>query len=447
MQKKICDTILYADHILTQNEKREHIENGAMAIHEGRIVALGTAQTVDTAWQSTTQKRFANTLLMPGLINVHTHASMTYLRGLADDLPLMQWLTEYIFPTEQKISREIVEIGAQLGFFEMLRTGTTACIDMYLAEDSVFAAAHKMGIRCQGGEGIFLFPSLGSSGGEATFDVVRAHAEKCASHPRLSTAVMAHAVYTTSPDLLQKCADLATELSLPIHMHVAETTTETAESLKQWGKRPVAVCEEAGLLRPGTSFAHVVDVNPNEIALLAKHGVSVAHCPSSNMKLASGVAPVAAMRQAGIQVGLGTDGAASNNRLNMFTEMREAALLHKVMPKNPTVLRAQEVLDMATRVGGRIFAGLHAHDSAQCLGVLEVGRQADVIGLSLHEPHMQPMYVPSSHLIYAATGHEVIFTMVQGNTVYTEESLHSSMYRELLEEMQKIRTWVWKNRK
>ncbi len=441
-----CDTLLLAEHIVTQNEQRESIHHGAIAITAGRIVGIGTAADMQKKWQAKEEKHLPHTLLMPGLINTHTHVSMTYLRGLADDLPLMQWLHEHIFPVEQKISREIVEVCAQLGFFEMLRTGTTACIDMYLAEEHVFNAAEKMGIRCQGGEGIFLFPSLGSSGGEATFDVVRAHAQRCAGKELLSTSVMIHAVYTTSPDLLEKSAALAEELFLPIHMHVAETSTETAQSCEQWGQRPVALCHNAGLLRKGTSFAHVVDVNAEEIALLAKHHVSVAHCPSSNMKLASGAAPISAMQKAGVCVGLGTDGAASNNRLNMFTEMREAALMHKLVEKDPTAMQAQQVLDMATRDGGRIFAGLQSHEDAECLGILEVGRKADIIGIDLREPHMQPMYVPSSHLAYAATGMEVRFTMVNGVTVYTEESLHGQTYTDLLREIDTIRTWVLKHK-
>ncbi len=439
-QQQTCDTIIYANYILTQNESRECHENYAIVISNGRIVAIADAQSVRNTWKAKQELNLSNTILLPGLINTHTHAPMTYLRGYADDLPLMKWLTDHIFPVEQKMNREIVRISAQLGFAEMLRTGTTACIDMYMAKDCVLDAAHETGIRCQGGEAIILFPTLGSSSGEATLDIVRKHVEQFQGKDRLSVCVMLHSVYTTDKELMAKSVALADELHLPIHIHVAENKDETAQSLKQWGMRPVELCQEMGLLRKGTTLIHAVDITLDEINLLAKNNVNIAHCPSSNMKLASGVAPVVEMRKAGLCVGLGTDGSASNNRLNMFTEMREAALLHKVFNLDATVMSAQEVLDMATREGGRIFSGLDSDSAKQRLGVLEVGHKADIIAVSLDEAHMHPMYEPASHLTYVATGMEVCMTMIDGEILYDHGKYTRFDYDELLKQFKKLPT-------
>ena len=268
-------------------------------------------------------------LLMPGLVNAHTHAAMTFLRGLADDMPLMDWLQQKIFPVEQGLTPDLVRLGSLLGFAEMLRTGTTSCVDMYIFEAAVLEAADKAGLRCLAGEGVFNFPSACCPDADAALACTREMAQRWAGHDRLHVAVMPHSVYTTTAAQLTACRELADELGLPLHIHLAETRQETALSLEQHGLRPVAHADRLGLLRPGTILAHVVDVDADEIALLARRGVIVVHNPSSNMKLASGVAPVPAMLDAGVRLALGSDGAASNNRLNMFTEMGRAALLHK----------------------------------------------------------------------------------------------------------------------
>ena len=432
---KHCDILLHASCVVTQDAKNTVIENASLAVLDGCVAALGPRAEVEKAWQGTQGLDLGEALILPGLINAHTHAAMTFLRGLADDLPLLTWLTEHIFPVEKHLTPEVVEWGTLLGHAEMLRTGTTACMDMYLIEDAVFRAARRSGLRCAGGEAVFNFPGAGSPGGEATLEIVRQQAEACKDEKRLHALVCPHAVYTTTPELLRSCADLAAELHLPLHIHLAESKAETAQCLEMWGKRPIAHCHDLGLLRPGTSLAHVVDVTEEELDILAATGVSVAHNPSSNMKLASGVAPVPAMLQRGIPVALGTDGAASNNRLNMFSEMGRAALLHKVCGGDPTLLPAESVLRMATQ-GGATLMGQPE------LGALAVGRPADLLALDLTAPNLQPMYRPVSHVVYAATGMETKLTMVEGEILYRDGKFSRFDYAALREEMAKIRRWV-----
>ncbi len=439
---QICDILIFAHYIVTQNDTRDILEDAAIAITKERIMALGPAHEMQKTWQAKEVKNLKNALLMPGLINTHGHAPMTFLRGLADDLPLMQWLTEEIFPMEQLLTRRIVEMGASLAFAEMLSTGTTASIDMYFAEDAIFTAAQKTGIRCQGGEGIILFPTLSAPNPYAALKRVEEQAAQYAQNPLIDVCISPHSLYTTDKELIYKCCDLGEKLALPIHIHMAETHTESAECLEKWHKRPIALCQEMGLLRKGTSLVHMVDITEEEVESIAATEVCIVHNPSSNMKLASGVSPVPAMLAQGICVGLGTDGAASNNRQNMFTEMSRAALLQKVHHKDATLMPAQTVLDMATRNGAYLYAGLNTQCTEDILGTLAPGRKADITALNLSLPNMQPMYNPISHLVYAATGMEVQLTMVNGSIVYENGQFCTFSYTDLLEEIHDIRKFV-----
>lgn len=428
-----CDTLLHAGVLLTQDDDRRVLENAALAIDGGRIVALGYSRDVTAAWQAREVLDLSGMLVMPGLVNAHTHAAMTFLRGLADDMPLMDWLQQKIFPVEQGLTPDLVRLGSLLGFAEMLRTGTTACVDMYIFEAAVMEAADKAGLRCLAGEGVFNFPSACCPDADAALACTREMAQRWAGHERLQVAVMPHSVYTTTAAQLTACRELADELGLPLHIHLAETRQETALSLEQHGLRPVAHADRLGLLRPGTILAHVVDVDADEIALLARRGVSVVHNPSSNMKLASGVAPVPAMLDAGVRLALGSDGAASNNRLNMFTEMGRAALLHKAAG-DPETMPARTVLDMATRGGAAAMSG----DG----GVLAVGRPADCIALDLSAPNMQPLFNAASHAVYAATGMEVSLTMVAGEVLYRDGRFSRFDYAALCAEVRDMRRFV-----
>lgn len=430
-----CDILLLASTCLTQDDSRTIIEDAAVAVGGGAVLAVGPRARVAPAWAPGRTIDLGEALLMPGLVNAHTHASMTLMRGLADDLPLMQWLTQHIFPVEQKLTPELVHLGALLGCAEMLRTGTTGFCDMYLMEEAVARAADQAGLRARVGEALFAFPSPAYRDLDQAVDVIRTLHDAYADHPRIGCIVMPHSVYTTTPELLQRARALAEELDLPLNVHLAESASETAQCLEQHGRRPVAHLHALGLLGPRTLAAHCVDLTDAEIALLADTGTRVAHNPESNMKLASGSCPAQRLLDAGITVGLGTDGPCSNNNLDMFGEMASAALLQKLLRLDPTALPARTVLDMATRLG------------AACLdwpdvGAIAPGMRADLTALDLTQPGLQPLYNPVSHAVYAASGSQVRLTMVEGRVLYHDGAWPELDYPALLAEVRGAARWV-----
>lgn len=437
---KNCDILIMADIIATQNATREYLYDAGIAVCGTRIESIGPRAELEKTWQPAVRRDLGRALVMPGLVNAHTHAPMTLLRGMADDLPLMEWLTKHIFPREAKLAPHMLEAGAMLGCAEMLRTGTTACADMYLNEPHVYRAFDKCGIKALVSEGIFAFPSIGCADPAGAFDVARAQAAEIKGHPRLRYAVAPHSVYTTSREIMEKCAALADELGLPLHLHLAETPSEVAQSLDLYGCRPVEAALQSGLLGSKTLIAHGVELDEAEIAILADKGASLGHCPKSNMKLASGAAPVSQAIKRGLNVALGTDGASSNNMLNMFSEMNAAALIHKLQSMDPTALPAQTVLDMATVNGGKALCWPE-------LGSLAPGGPADLTALDLRSPNLAPLAdgaSPASHLVYAATGHEVFLTMVDGKILYDNGSFTSMDYDGVLREAQEICNWLQK---
>lgn len=430
------DMLLFAKYILTQNSARDVLEDACLAIFQGKVAALGPAASFAQCTAGTTV-HLEHCLLMPGLVNGHTHAAMTFLRGMADDLPLMDWLTNHIFPVEKHLTEEIVEIGTLLGCAEMLATGTTACQDMYLLTQAACRAMDTAGIKARVGEGIFSFPSPAYATEEEAFALLEEQVRHWQGHARVRLVVAPHSVYTTTAPLLERCLGFARQHTLPLHIHLAETASEIEQSQSMHGLRPVAYCERLGLLGQNTSIAHGVMLTAEEIALLARREVPVVHNPKSNMKLASGVAPVPAMHAAGVAVALGTDGAASNNTLNMFAEMNACALLHKAVGHNPTLVPAQAVLDMATLGGATALAW-------EGLGCLQPGAPADIIALDMRHPNMQPCFNPVSQVVYAASGHEVCLTVVDGHIVYQDGLYTTIDYPALLQEMQGLVCWVRK---
>ena len=430
-----CQTLVHAGVLVTQDAERRVLSPGALAIADGIILDVGPAEELAARWQPRERLDLGNMLVLPGLVNAHSHAAMTFLRGLADDMPLMEWLTQRIFPVEARLDADIVRLGSLLGFAEMLRTGTTAAMDMYLFEGAVLEAADTAGLRCVGGEAVFGFPSAAYPDAAAALAATRGLAERYAGHERISVAVNCHSVYTTTPEIMAACRDLALELDLPFHMHLSETRDETARCVAEHGRRPVEYCRSLGVLEARCTFAHVVDVNEAELDLLAAAGAAVVHNPSSNMKLASGVAPVPAMLARGLTVALGTDGPASNNQCNLFQEMGRAALMHKLVSGDPASVPAAAVLDMAT-LGGA--AALRAPQ----LGALAPGMAADLIALDLAEPNLQPMYAPVSHLVYAATGHEVRLAMVAGEVLYRDGRFSRFDYDALRREVRALKDFV-----
>lgn len=430
-----CQTLIHAGILITQNKGRDVREDAGIALKDGIVQQTGDWLVMRQEWQAEEELDLGDCLVMPGLINSHTHGAMTFLRGLADDQPLMSWLNDTVFPVEARLTPEITRLGALLGHAEMLATGTTACVDMYIHEASVLDAAATSGIRCLGGEAIFQFPSAACASWQDAIGETRRLAEKYAGHERIRVAVNPHSVYTTTPEILAACSELAVELALPLHTHLAETQTETRTSLEQHGRRPVDHCLACGLMQARLIAAHLVDIEPEEARLLAAHAVSGCHNPSSNMKLASGAAPVTELLEAGVKVGIGTDGPASNNQLNMFAEMGRAALLQKLVRGDPGVLPAQTVLDMATLGGAAVFG-----DPA--LGSIKPGSSADLIALELSRPNLQPVHNPVAQVVYAASGHEVVMTMIAGEVVYRNGRFTRFDYPALLKEVQGFRDFV-----
>lgn len=429
-----CDYLLRADYVLTLNERRELIEKGAIAVAGSGIAAVGPRAEVESEWRGRSEIDLGESLLMPGLINAHTHSPMTFLRGLADDSPLLDWLRNTVFPIEARLNREIVELGALLGYAEMLATGTTACVDMYMFADAVFAAARQAGIRCLGGEAVFSFPSAACAGPDEALDVTRDLADKYAGDPLISVAVNPHSVYTADARVLRASADLARERELPLHIHLAETKDETRLCVERNGARPVAWAAEQGVFETRALAAHLVDIDATEAAFLASRGAVAIHNPGSNMKLASGVAPVPALLDAGVAVALGTDGPASNNTLNMFAEMNRAALLHKLASGKAETLPAAKVIELATLGGARALGD-------PSLGSLETGKTADIIAIALDKPNTRPFYQAESQLVYAASGHECRLTMVGGEIRYRDGE-YAFDYEGLIKEIDRLRKFA-----
>jgi 5-methylthioadenosine/S-adenosylhomocysteine deaminase len=371
-------------------------------------------------------------IVMPGLINTHTHATMTLFRGFADDLPLMTWLYDYIFPAEAKfLDREFVYLGTMLAAWEMTRSGTTAFCDGYFYEDQVGRAAKEVGIRAWLGEGILQFPSPSLSDPNKTIEHSRRFIGRWLNDDLVRPTVFPHAVYTCTPELLTKAYGLAEEFDLVYQIHLSETAAEVRQVVEKYGMTPVRLLESLGCLSTRTLAAHCVAIENDEIELLAKRGVSVAHNAESNMKLASGVAPVPAMIAAGVNVTIGTDGCASNNNLDMITEISTVAKLHKISPMDPTVLDECTALSLMTENAARALR-LDA-------GRLEEGKLADIITLDGRAPNLVPVYNPVSHVIYSASGANVKDVVINGKIVVRDYSSLTVDEEALVRECRKIK--------
>ena len=430
-----CDLLLKAEYLLTQDDTRRVVNDAFLAIRNGTIAGLGSAHE-SASWQPKEERDLGHALILPGLINAHTHTAMTFLRGFADDLPLLTWLQQKIFPVEAHLTRELVRTFSLLGFAEMLASGTTSCLDMYIFEEEVLAAARTSGIGLSLGEGIFAFPSACCQSWRDSLEVTESLAEACASSRRHSVFVSPHSVYTTNPEILKACCDLADRRNLPLHIHLAESQAEVEQCQTQRGASPVTYVHDLALLDRPCTLAHVVEATEKELDLLARAPDCVlVHNPTSNMKLASGIARIPEARARALPVALGTDGPASNNCLNMFSEMKLAALLHKVTHKNPELIPAQEALDFATLGGAK---ALHRQD----IGSLTVGKRADLTVLDLTRPNLQPLYAPLSHVVYAASGHEVILTVVEGEILYENGRYTRFSYDDLLDEVRRLRDFL-----
>lgn len=436
MEKQTCDLLVTASRLLTGTDQGSMAGNAGVAVRDGKILETGRAEELETKWKAADRKDLGNALLMPGLVNAHTHVPMTFLRGFADDLPLMEWLTKHIFPVEAHLTDKIVSLGARLGMYEMMRTGTTAFVDSYLLEAHVLQEAERMGMRCAGGEAVFAFPSPAYADWNGAEALYRELAKRFPGRGRVQAAVMPHSVYTTSDDVLKRCMKLAEELDLMLHIHLSESAGEVEQcrSLHQ-GRRPVEYARDMGLLNSRTVLAHMVDVTDGELETVAASGAAIAHNPVSNLKLASGFARVQDMLDAGISVSMGTDGACSNNSLDMFETMKLTALLAKGRTGDATAVPAMQALRMATAEGARIFR-------IPGLGTLSPGAPADMIALNLDEPNLCPIFNEASHAVYAASGKDCMFTMVDGKILYDRGRYADGLYADTAAEMQDLVAWV-----
>ena len=406
--------------ILTMNAQGTVIENGTLHAQDGRIAYCGPREGAPAAQAGAVRELDARGgLILPGLINCHTHAAMTLLRGLADDLPLDVWLGEHIFPAEKNLDEEAVYWGSMLACLEMITSGTTSFCDMYLFAPQVARAAVDAGLRAVVGEVIYDFPSPGYGELDNGFKVTRELIDTYRDHPRVRGAIMPHALYTCSRPLMERAAALSADTGADVNIHLAENAGETAQVLEKWDARPLEVLDGLGMLNGRLWVDHGVDLNTGEIERMVDAGARVAHCPESNMKLANGAAPIADMLAAGLKVGLGTDGCASNNDLDMFGEMDSSAKLAKAVNLDPTVAPAQDVLAMATSRAGAVF-GLPGE-----LGVLTPGALADVIVVDTNQPHLTPMYNPASHLVYAARGGDVMHTVCHGQVLMADRKVEA----------------------
>ena len=391
------------------------LENGFLCVRGDTISHIGVKG--EESFEATKVIDAQGGLILPGLVNGHTHAAMSLLRGLADDLPLMQWLNNYIFPVERKMDADFVYAGTLLACAEMIMSGTTTFCDMYLFEDEVARAAQKAGMRCLVGEVLYDFPSPNYGPIEKGFEYTQWLIQKWHGDPLVSIAVEPHSLYICSPDLLTTANELALNHNVPLVIHVAETLNEVAQVKEKYGKTPVEHLHALGLLGPHLIADHCVHLNESDISKMAEHRAKAIDNPESNMKLASGIAPVPELLAQGVTVGLGTDGCASNNNLDLFTEMDTAAKIHKIQNMDPTVTDAVTVLRMAT------IEGAKALGFEDITGSLEQGKRADVIVIDTHKPHLTPMYNPASHLVYAARGSDVSTSIINGKVVMEDRKL------------------------
>ncbi|TIH20025.1 amidohydrolase [Marinifilum sp. JC120] len=437
MQPSKCDLIIKGSYILTQNEERDLIKDGAIAVSGKMISAVGKCSEIEQNWIADETVDCGKSVVLPGLINSHTHVPMTLMRGVADDLPLLDWLHNYMFPIESGLTKDLVELGARLGCAEMLASGTTAFLDGYMYEDVVGKAVDEIGLKAVLGEGFFKFPSPFFETAQNAWDTIEALHNKFAGHERIKTSVTPHAIFTTDPDQLAESMKLAERLDLLWQIHAAESVPETKLTLETFGKRPIEILKDYGLLRERTRLHHCVDVTDEEIEWIKDAGTMIAHNPQSNLKLGSGICPLTKFLDAGVNAGLGTDGAASNNNLDMFDEMRTAAMLQKGFLQDPEAMPAQTVLDMAT-LSGADFLGF------MDTGTIKSSQKADIVAIDMDKMHLKPVYNPLSHVIYSAGGQDVCLTVCDGKVLYRDGDFFTVDVETISREAEKAVEWALK---
>jgi len=417
-RKTTVDVIIRGGIIVTMDGARRVIENGGVAIKSGRIIAIGGTNEIDRTYAAREVVNASGKVVIPGLINGHTHVPMTLFRGLADDLDLQEWLTKYIFPAEARnVTEDFVRVGTRLGLAEMIRSGTTTYCDMYYFEDAIADETFKAGMRGVLGETVIDFPVADNKTNAEAMAYVEKFVSQWKGNSLIVPAIAPHAPYTVSEEHLKAIRAFSDRTGAPIVTHISETKREVDNSLKAKGATPIDYLNRIGFLNNRVIAAHVVWPSEEELNLLKRLGVGVVHNPQSNMKLASGVAPVPEMLKRDLQVGLGTDGAASNNDLNLWEEMDTAAKLHKVISKDPKVISAEEAFEMATIRGAR---ALHLEHE---IGSIEKGKRADLVVVDLDDLNQTPYYNIYSDLVYATKAADVRTVIIEGRVVLRDHRL------------------------
>jgi 5-methylthioadenosine/S-adenosylhomocysteine deaminase len=401
--------VIVARTVITENAAHDVLSPGAVAVNGTDIVAVDRPDAIAARYAPAATIDASDQIVLPGLVNTHTHAPMVMFRGLADDLALMDWLQKYIFPAEAKtVTPEFVRIGTRLAALEMIESGTTTYADMYYFEEEIAKATREAGLRGVLGETIIGFPVPDAKTPADGLARTERFIQAFRNDPLITPAVAPHALYTNDRTSLLACTALARKYGVPIIIHVGETEDELKDAEKKYQTTPVQYLESIGFWGQRTLAAHGVWVNDEDIRILKRRGVGVAHNPESNMKLASGTAPVAKYLAAGVALGLGTDGAASNNDLDMFEAMRQASFLAKLATRDPTAVPAATALELAT-IGGARALGME-----KTIGSLEPGKRADLIAVSMRAARQTPLYDPVSHLVYVTRGDDVRTTIVNG---------------------------------
>ncbi len=414
---------------VTVDDNHSVIEKAGIAINNGKIVALDKIENLAQSYKAKRTISAKNKMAIPGLINAHTHAAMVYFRGLADDLPLKEWLENHIWPAEaQYVNAEFIRKAVKLAALEMLKSGTTTFCDMYFLPGVAVESLEEMKIKAILGVPLLDFPTPVSRSSEEGLKNARKLIESLKGHDRFIPAVMPHSPYTCSAKLLKQAAEMSKEYNIPLQIHLSEEKWENEKIISEKGMSSVAYLNELTVLSERTTAAHVNWISNEDVEILKKTKTGVIHNPQSNMKLATGICPVPELLKAGINVGLGTDGAASNNDLDMFGEVQTAAMLHKIAKKDPTVIDAKEALWMATRGGAKAF-GLD-----QEIGSLEVNKKADIVLLDMDKPHLIPLYDAHSQLVYSAKSSDVDTVIIDGNVVVENGCLLICDEEEILNE-------------
>jgi 5-methylthioadenosine/S-adenosylhomocysteine deaminase len=434
----ISDLIIHDVMILTMNPDFKVYVDGAIVIKNDRILAMGETSDILEKFSAREIIDGSGRLIMPGLINTHTHVPMSIFRGYADDMPLHEWLYDYIFPVDSEfVNSENVTLGTKLAMAEMIRSGTTTFNDMYYHIEDIAKVVDQVGMRAVLSESVIDFPAPNSPTPADGLKTAEELIKKWGNHPRITISVSAHAPYSCSAELIQSAKALADKYQVPFNIHVAETRKEFDRTMKDFNLTPVGYLDQLGVLGSNVIAAHGVHLTPEDIDILAERGVSVAHNPECNMKLASGVAPIPELMKAGVKVGLGTDGVASNNDLDLFDEMNTAAILHKLNSMDPTVLDAQSVVEMATMGGARVLG------MEKDIGSLEPGKKADMILLDMMQPHAHPIYNIYSLLVYSMKAADVETVIVDGKFIMRDRKLlhldEKSIYGKIEEVALRIR--------